>query len=109
MLRRLLQAEPLACRNTLKPHVDHDGYLFWPCKASANVEPLRVNVLDFSNVASLYRWATQRIDPSGFHGRGARQCGGQCNWAQNYSTDAYAYGLQHPRSLLHEVAEFLTG
>ncbi len=107
MLRRLLHSEPLACCNTLKPHVDHDGHLFWPCKASVNVAPARINVLQFEDVESLYGYAVKRIDPAGFHGPGVRQCGGNCNWAQNYATDAYVYGLRHPLGLVGEIAEFL--
>ena len=109
MLRRLLWSEPLLCRNTLKPHVDHDGRLFWPCKASVNVEPERLNVLQFHDVESLYRYAVGRIDPTRFHGPGPRQCGANCNWAQNYSTDAYVYGLEHPLSLARDIGEFLRG
>jgi MoaA/NifB/PqqE/SkfB family radical SAM enzyme len=107
MLRRLLRSEPLACCNTLKPHVDYDGHLFWPCKASVNVAPARIDVLQFEDVESLYGYAVKQIDPAGFHGPGERQCGGNCNWAQNYATDAYVYGLQHPLSLVGEIAEFL--
>lgn len=107
LLRRLLWSEPLACRNTLKPHVDHDGRLFWPCKSSVTVEPALIRVLDFDDVASLYRHAAGTIDPTGFCGSGETQCGAACNWAQNYSTDTYAYGLQHPTSLLRDIAEFL--
>ena len=109
MLRRLLWSEPLVCRNTLKPHVDYDGHLFWPCKSSVNVEPERIDVLQFENVESLYRYAAGRIDPANFHGPGPHQCGGNCNWAQNYSTDTYAYGLQHPLRLVSDIAEFLRG
>jgi MoaA/NifB/PqqE/SkfB family radical SAM enzyme len=107
MNRRLLGAEPLHCRNTLKPHVDYDGRLFWPCKASVNVEPERIQVLDFEDVESLYAHAAARIDPTGFHGPAPDQCGANCNWAQNYTTDAYAHGLAHPLSLVGEIAEFI--
>lgn len=107
MNRRLLFGEPLDCRNTLKPHIDHDGYLFWPCKSAANVEPRRVNVLDFAHVDDLWAHGRSLIDPTGFHGPGPDQCGGACNWAQNYSTDAYAEGLRRPLSLVGEVRDFL--
>jgi MoaA/NifB/PqqE/SkfB family radical SAM enzyme len=103
--RRLLGSEPLACRNTLKPHVDHDGSLFWPCKAAAAAEPLRVDVLAFDHVDDLWDHCARQVDPRGF----SERCGARCNWAQNYSTDAYAHGLLHPLSLLGEVAEFLGG
>jgi hypothetical protein len=97
------------CRNTLKPHVDYDGHLFWPCKASVNVEPRRIDVLRFENVDALYRFAAEQIDPKGFHGAGPQQCGASCNWAQNYSTDEYVHGLEHPWSLVRDVAEFVRG
>ena len=44
MNERLLKGEPLSCRNTIKPHIDFDGSLVWPCKASMNVSPRRINV-----------------------------------------------------------------
>jgi MoaA/NifB/PqqE/SkfB family radical SAM enzyme len=100
---RLLSSAPLVCRNTLKPHVDHDGTLFWPCKASVDVPPLRVRVLDYPDVDALWEACTRRVDPARF----SERCGARCNWAQNYSTDAYAHGLLAPWSLVGEVAEFL--
>lgn len=103
MNRRLLGSAQLSCRNTLKPHVDHDGRLFWPCKAASAVEPLRVRVLDYADVDALWADCTRKLDPTGF----AARCGSHCNWAQNYSTDAYAYGLEHPWSLAAEVRDFL--
>jgi MoaA/NifB/PqqE/SkfB family radical SAM enzyme len=106
--RRLLGAAPLACRNTLKPHVDHDGFLYWPCKASVNVPPARIDVLAFDDLASLWSHATRLIEPTRFHGPARNQCGADCNWAQNYTTDAYAHGLRRPLSLLRDVGELLS-
>src|SRR5690606_8504973 len=107
MNRRLLRSEPLHCRNTLKPHVDYDGHLNWPCKASVNVTPERIQVLDFEDLDSLYAHACTKVDPTRFHGPAKNQCGAICNWAQNYTTDAYAHGLRNRLSLLGEVADFL--
>lgn len=107
--RRLLRAEGLTCRNTLKPHVDFDGRLIWPCKASVNVPPVPIDVLQFEDVDSLYDHAVAQISPTGFHGPARNQCGAQCNWAQNYATDAYAHGLSHPWSLVREVLGFAFG
>ena len=103
LLERLLRGAELVCRNTLKPHVDHDGTLFWPCKASVARPPVRLDVLEFEHVDDLWAHACALEDPRGFSAR----CGATCNWAQNYSTDAYAHGLLHPLSLLSEVAELL--
>ncbi|MBK9033778.1 MAG: radical SAM protein [Myxococcales bacterium] len=107
MLARLLRAAPLDCRTTLKPHVDHDGRLAWPCKATIATAPVALDVLAFEHVDDLYAAATAQIDPTGFHGPGPGQCGGDCNWAQNYTTDEYAHGLAHPLHLLGELRAFV--
>ena len=103
--RQMLTAAPLQCRNTLKPHIDYDGYLIWPCKGCVSVDPARIDVLPFSNLESLYEHAKGLIDPTGFQER----CGAHCNWSQNYTTDAYAHGLMNWRSIVKEVADFLRG
>lgn len=103
MNERMLTAQPLDCRNTLKPHIDYDGRLFWPCKAAVGVAPLTIDVLDFPDVAAIYRHGAARIDPAGFRFR----CGARCNWSQHYTTDAYAYGLAHPWSIAREIVDFL--
>jgi len=108
MNQRLLTSAPLDCRNALKPHVDHDGRLAWPCKASSNVAPEWLDVLRFDSVDELWAEATRRRDPTGFHGQGPEQCGGDCCWAQNYTTDEYAHGLTHPLGLVRAAAEFLS-
>lgn len=107
MNERLLTGAPHSCRNSVKPHIDFNGDLLWPCKATINVPPAHVNVLDFDDVDALYAEASRQIDPTGFYGDGPNQCGAKCNWAQNYTTDTYMHGLRHPASLLAEVAEFL--
>ncbi|MBT3224223.1 MAG: radical SAM protein, partial [Proteobacteria bacterium] len=106
MNKRLLFSEKLTCRNALKPHVDYDGRLIWPCKSTKNVKPQGINVLDFDNVDDLYDYACTQISPTGFHGPAKNQCGGNCNWAQNYSTDTYAHGLSHPWSIARDILEF---
>lgn len=107
LLERLLRSAPLTCRNTLKPHVDHDGMLFWPCKAMVNQEPVHLDVRAFEDVDAIWAAGVAQVDPKGFHGPGPDQCGASCNWAQNYTTDAYANGLLHPVELLREVVEFV--
>ena len=109
MNERLLGSAPLSCRNSVKPHIDFDGSLVWPCKSTVNVKPERVNVLDFDNVDELYAHASRLVDPTRFHGPAKNQCGANCNWAQNYTTDAYVDGLLHPTHLLREVRDFLRG
>ncbi|MBW1880937.1 MAG: radical SAM protein [Deltaproteobacteria bacterium] len=107
MNRRMLHSEPFECRNTLKPHVDYDGHLVWPCKSTQNVAPAYVQVLDFQHVDDIYDAASRLVNPNGFHGPAKNQCGGSCNWAQHYTTDAYAHGLERPLSLVGEVRGFL--
>ncbi len=108
MNERLLRSAPLQCRNSLKPHIDYDGALLWPCKATVNVAPEHIDVKRFDSVDALYAHASERVDPKDFHGPGPEQCGADCNWAQNYSTDAYVNGLQRPWTLLSEVGHFLS-
>lgn len=107
MLTRLLNSESLDCRNALKPHVDFDGRLYWPCKATVNVEPELIQVLNYDHVDKLYEAASKKVDPTNFHGPAKNQCGGDCNWAQNYSTDAYVHGLRNWTSLFFDVKDFL--
>jgi MoaA/NifB/PqqE/SkfB family radical SAM enzyme len=101
--KRMLFSAPLDCRTTLKPQVDFDGTLPWPCKASVNVKPQSINVLDFESVDEIYEHARTLINPTRFHGPAQNQCGGNCNWTQYYVTDAYAHGLAHPLSMLRDV------
>lgn len=109
MNQRLLASAPLNCRNTLKPHVDHDGKLIWPCKSSVHVKPVAVDVLGFDHVDPLWAHCTRLVDPTGFQGPGPDQCGARCNWAQNYTTDEYVDGLRHPLRLLRETLAFTRG
>ena len=104
---RLLSSAPLDCRNTLKPHVDFDGMLPWPCKAAVHVPPVRIDVLAFDDVASLYAHARSLVEPTRFHGPAKNQCGAECNWAQNYTTDAYAHGLRSPWTLVSEIRDLV--
>ena len=106
MNRRLLRSEPLQCRNTLKPHIDYDGHVVWPCKSAQNVPPVKINVLDFPHVDALYRHGCSLIEPTRFHGPACNQCGADCNWAQNYTTDAYAHGLRRPLTLVRDIIDF---
>ncbi|MEE9384114.1 MAG: radical SAM protein [Nannocystaceae bacterium] len=105
--RRLLWSLPLDCRNTLKPHIDCDGKLFWPCKSAQNMDPEMIQVLDFDHLDALYDHARSLVDPTNFHGQGPSQCGGDCNWAQNYTTDAYADALRRPWRLFEEIRSVL--
>ena len=107
MNRRLLLGDEIECRNTLKPHIDYDGRLWWPCKASVNVEPALLDVLDHQNLDAIYEAGRKLIDPTGFQGPGRDQCGATCSWAQNYSTDAYVHGIRHPARLLGDIFGFL--
>ena len=108
MNERMLRSQPFNCRNTLKPHIDYDGRVVWPCKSTMNVSPEYVDVLEHDSVDDLFDAACKRVSPHDFHGPASNQCGGDCNWAQNYTTDAYVHGLNQPLSLLGEVTEFLS-
>ena len=68
---------------------------------------LAARSFDFDHVDALWAHCSALVSPHGFHGPASNQCGAACNWAQNYTTDEYAHGLEHPLSLLGAVAGFL--
>lgn len=108
LLKRLLHGEPVECHPTVKPHVDLTGEMIWPCKSSRNIEPVRVRMLDYPDYESAARAAEAMISPHHFHGPAANQCGGNCRWMQNCTTDAYVRGIRHPiqSGILAEIKEF---
>jgi len=105
LLDKFLYARPYTCMTTMKPHVGPDGVLPWPCRASVNVEPEMINVTDFKNVREMYEEASKVVSPSGFHGTARNQCGGQCAWYQNYTTEIYRETLLRPWRFLAESRE----
>jgi len=109
LVESLLNEKPIDCYPTLKPHVDPDGSLLWPCKGVASFEPARINVLDHGSFDEALQAAARVVDPTGIHGHGPGQCGADCKWMQNYVSDAYARGLRKPVSsgVLLEIAEFV--
>lgn len=109
LLRRLLEAAPYECITSLKPHVWSNGEICWPCRASVNVEPVSVNLLDHETFDAAYEAGRKLINPSFFHGPAKNQCGGQCAWMQNYTTARYVEGLVHPvrSGLAGEMFEFV--
>ncbi len=106
MNQRLLHADRLQCRPTLKPHIDFDGKLAWPCRAAVNMKPVEIDALDFNRIDDLYAHARDLVEPTRFHGPAKNQCGGNCRWTQYYATESYARGLTHPGVMLKEVLEF---
>jgi len=108
LIRGLLNSKPIVCRPSLKPHVDIDGSLIWPCKTKSNIKPVRINMLEYDSLDAAYQAGAKLIDPTNIHGHGPGQCGADCNWMQNYVTDVYARGLEKPLSsgLLKEMYEF---
>jgi len=108
LIENLMYSKKIVCRPSLKPHVDPDGSLIWPCKTKSNIQPVRVNILGYDSLDSAYTAAAAQIDPTNIHGNGPGQCGAECNWMQNYVTDIYARGLEKPLSagLISEMFEF---
>jgi MoaA/NifB/PqqE/SkfB family radical SAM enzyme len=108
LLKRLLFSEPYRCLTALKPHVWSDGSICWPCRASAHVEPVNINLLDYRSFDEAYEAGRKRINPDFFHGPGRNQCGGECAWMQNYTTARYLDGITRPISsgFVGEVLEF---
>ena len=97
------------CRNTLKPHIDFDGKLALALQSMRErAAGVRSTCSEFADVDALYEHAQQAwSNPDrDFTVPVADQCGANCNWAQNYTTDAYTHGLDHPLALLRDLREF---
>lgn len=107
-LERLLAARPYRCLTALKPHVWSNGEICWPCRASANVEPVNISLLDYGSFDKAYEAGRKYVNPDFFHGPGQSQCGGQCAWAQNYTTARYMDGITDPLNsgFVSELFEF---
>lgn len=105
LLDKFLNARPYNCMTTLKPHIGPDGSWPWPCRASINVEPEIMNVLDHENVHDIQDAAARIIEPTRFHGNARNQCGGKCAWYQNYTTEIYRETLIRPWRFIAEVRE----
>ncbi|HOO56826.1 MAG TPA: radical SAM protein [bacterium] len=109
LVESLLKSKPIRCYPTLKPHVDIDGGLYWPCKTKSSVEQIKINMLEHDSLDEAYRHAASIVSVDNIHGYGPGQCGADCNWMQNYVTDAIARGLRNPVSggMIREIAEFV--
>ncbi len=108
LLDKFLYAKPYTCLTTMKPHIGPDGSLPWPCRASINVEPIYLNVLNYSSVDEMYDEAARFINPTNFHGPARNQCGGNCAWYQNYTTEVYRETLLHPWKFIPESRELIS-
>jgi len=108
ILEMLLEVKPYLCLPTLRPHVDPDGRIAWPCRAPKNTDPAYVNLLDFNTVDECWE-AVQRVkSANNFHGPGPDQCGDNCAWMQNYTTARYHDFLTNPlrSGIISEIKQF---
>ena len=96
LLDRYLGAKSYECLTSLKPHIWSDGHLCWPCRASQNVVPVDIDLLDFETMDDAYRAARELVSPDLFHGPGTDQCGGECVWMQNSVVARYRDALIRP-------------
>ena len=109
LLQKLLYAEPYQCLTTLKPHIWSNGKIAYPCRASHNIPPVDINLLDYETFDDAYEAGRKLINPDNFHGKAANQCGGDCAWMQNYTTARYGAGLSSFREsgLIGEITDFI--
>jgi len=107
-LEQLLFARNYRCFTALKPHVWSNGELCWPCRASANVKPVNLNLPAYRSFDEAYAAGRKLVNPDFFHGPAENQCGGECAWAQNYTTARYMEGIRHPvkGGILQEIFDF---
>lgn len=108
ILEMLLEVQDYHCLPTLRPHVDPDGRIAWPCRAPKNVEPVYVNLLDYQNLDECWASANKLKSATNFHGPGPDQCGDMCAWMQNYTTGRYYEFLTNPfgAGAVSEIKEF---
>ena len=59
ILEMLLQVKPYLCLPTLRPHVDPDGRIAWPCRAPKHVDPVYLDLLSYANVDEAWAAAQQ--------------------------------------------------
>jgi MoaA/NifB/PqqE/SkfB family radical SAM enzyme len=109
LIESLVRGKKIKCFPSLIPHVDGDGYTYWPCKTASSLKPVKLNVLDFELWDDLYQAAEKVISVKNIHGKGPGQCGADCQWMQNYVSDALARGVEKPirSGALLEIAEFI--
>ncbi len=108
ILDMLLNVKPYTCLPTLRPHVDADGRIAWPCRAMKHGEPEYVNLLDYESVDACWAAARAMKNATDFHGPDLEQCGDMCAWMQNYTTARYHDVLTEPlhAGLVSEIKEF---
>jgi len=108
ILDMLLRVKPYTCLPTLRPHVDPDGRVAWPCRAPKNVDPVYVNLLEHPSVDKAWEAAQATRSADRFHGPGPEQCGDTCAWMQNYTTARYHEFLTDPlgAGIVSEIKEF---
>lgn len=105
----LLKGRKIKCFPSLIPHVDGDGFTYWPCKTASSLEPIKLDVLDYESFDDLYKAAEKIISVKDIHGKGPGQCGADCQWMQIHVSDALARGVAMPlrSGALREIAEFI--
>lgn len=108
ILENLLWAKDYKCQTTLKPHIWSNGSICYPCRASHNVKPVDINLLDYHSFDEAYDAGRKLINPDNFHGMAVNQCGGDCAWMQNYTTARYVEGVTDPlgSGFFDEIREF---
>ena len=108
ILDLLLNVKPYQCLPSLRPHVDPDGYICWPCRAPKNLDYAKINILDYDTVDEAWAAANRLIPAKDFHGPGPRQCGDTCAWMQNYTTGRYHEFLTDPlgAGIVSEIKDF---
>ncbi len=108
ILRMLLEVEPYLCLPTLRPHVDPDGRVAWPCRAPKNVDPVYVDLMEHETLDQAWQAAQKMKSANNFHGPGPDQCGDTCAWMQNYTTARYHQFITDPlhAGVFSEIKEF---
>jgi MoaA/NifB/PqqE/SkfB family radical SAM enzyme len=109
ILEMFHRGKPPNCLPTLRPQVDPDGLIAWPCRASKNVQPLYLDLLEYENLDQAWDAGRERISATNFFGEGHDQCGDVCMYMKTYTTARYFECLSNPigSGYLSEMMEFV--
>jgi MoaA/NifB/PqqE/SkfB family radical SAM enzyme len=109
MLEMFKNGKPPNCLPTLRPQIDPDGLIAWPCRATKNVQPVYINLLEHKSVDEAWNTGLRHISATNFYGEDEDQCGEVCMYMKTYSTARYFEALKNPfqSSYLSEMIEFV--
>lgn len=109
ILEMFQNGKPPNCLPTLRPQIDPDGLIAWPCRATRNVQPVYINLLQHRTLDDAWETGRHHISATNFYGDGDDQCGEVCMYMKTYTTARYFEALANPlqSGYLSEMFDFV--